>query len=202
MIHEAFMGRNPSHFHVNSLVKAYIFSESLLWSAWNFITPIFAVFVVNNISNGNIEVAATGYSVYLISRVIFELIAGRFLSNTDDRKKLIVAITGISILSFAYIGFALSNTLIPFFLSYIIVGIGFGIASPAKNSLFAMHLDHNKEATEWGIADASTFICTALAAVLGGFIATTFGFKTLFLIACVINVLSIIPYALHLTKAK
>lgn len=67
------------------------------------------------------------------------------------------------------------------FIAYAIAGVGLGIALPAKNSLFVLHLDKNKEATEWGIADTVCFICTAFAAILGGFIATDFGFDTLFI---------------------
>jgi len=196
------MGHNPSQFHVNSIVKAYIISESFLWSAWNFITPIFAVFVVNDIAGGSIEVAASGYSVYLVARVIFELLAGRYLMRTDDGKKLLVAIIGIICMSAGYLGFAISATVPMLFLSYSIIGIGLGIASPAKNSLFSLHLDKNKEATEWGIADAVSFICTAIAAVLGGFIATKYGFDTLFIIACIVNFISILPYAVYIKKGK
>ena len=44
MLKEQFIGRNPSHFQVNPVVKAFIVSESFLWSAYNFIVPIFAIF--------------------------------------------------------------------------------------------------------------------------------------------------------------
>jgi len=37
----------------------FIVSETFLWSAWNFITPIFAIFVVRNIQNGTLQIAAS-----------------------------------------------------------------------------------------------------------------------------------------------
>ncbi len=75
-----------------------------------------------------------------------------------------------------------------------------GIAAPAKNSLFSIHLDKKKEATEWGITDAVVFICMAPASVAGGFIANSYGFPNLFYLACVINILGIIPYTLWLRR--
>lgn len=197
MLKEKFLGRNPSHFVLNPIVKAYIISESFLWSAWDLVIPIFSIFVIKNIPGGTIQNAAVAYSVYLVSRVIFELISGRYLSQTKDRQKFSVTIAGMVCLTLAYLGFAFSSSMITVYVFYGLLGIGLGIASPAKNSLFSIHLDKNKEATEWSLADGATFICMALATALGGFIATVYGFQALFLVAAIINLLGTIPYLLY-----
>lgn len=202
MLREKFLGRNPSHFHLNPIVKAYIISESLLWSAWDFITPIFAIFVLKDIGGGTIQVAAAGYSTYLVTRVIFELISGRILMKSDDKGKIFMTIFGITCLSIAYLGFAASSTIFHIFFFYFILGIGLGTAAPAKNSLFAIHLDKNKEATEWSLADAVAFICMAMATALGGFIAASYGFKFLFILAAVVNSISVLPYILLVNTKK
>ena len=56
---------------MNPLVKVFIASDIFLWSAWNFVMPIFAIFVISEIAGGNIEIAASAYSVFLITRVVF-----------------------------------------------------------------------------------------------------------------------------------
>ncbi len=195
---EKFLGRNPSHFNVNPIVKAYIISEALLWSGWDFVIPIFSVFIVTNIDGGTIQTAAAGYSIYLITRVMVEIISGRFLQKSNDKKKLIISLIGMSFLSVAYLGFAVSQNISMVFLFYSMLGLGLGIAAPAKNSLFAIHLDKNKESTEWSIMDAVCFICMALATALGGFVAVAYGFPTLFIIASIVNLLAMIPYILYL----
>lgn len=200
MLSEFFLGSNPSHFRPNKLVQAFIFSETLLWSAWNFVTPIFAVFVVEKIKGGNIEIAAFAFSAYLIARVIIEIISGELLTGKKDLIKLWVTIAGMILLTFAYIGFAFTNTIVLLFVFYLLTGIGIGIASPAKNSLFSMHLDKDKESTEWGAYDAVTYVGVALATALGGFIATEYGFRVLFLIAAIVNILGITPYVLYIRK--
>lgn len=202
MLREQFLGRNPSHFQINPLVKAYIVSESLVWSAWNFVIPIFAVYIVNDIQGGDIETAAMGYSVYLVGRVIFELLCGKFLAKSKDSRKLGVAAAGLFFMTIGYIIFIVSTTLLHVYIGYLFLGVGMGIAAPAKNSLFSMHLDKNKEATEWGIADGTQFMCMALAATLGGFIAGYFGFMTLFVMSAVVNTIGIIPYALFVFDEK
>lgn len=202
MLSDVFLGKRPSHFQINPFVKAYIISELFLWSAWEFVMPIFALFVVSDIAQGNVQTAAFGYSIYLITRVLFELISGRYLYKTGDRKKLLIAIGGIFCLSIAYIGFSFSTSIIMLFSFYFVLGMGLGIASPAKNAIFSIHLDKNKESTEWGITDATSFTCMALATAFGGFFVHQFGFRPLFLLAAIINLLSIIPYALHLWMKK
>lgn len=200
MLRESFLGHNPSHFNVNPVVKAYIIADSFLWSAWNLITPIFAVFFVDNINSGSIQLAATGYSIYLISRVVFELLTGPYLAKSSDRKKFISTALGMTLLSVAYLGFSISTEIFQVYIFYAVAGMGLGIATPAKNSLFSMHLDKNKETTEWGVSDAISFVCMALATALGGFIAGEFGFVILFYVAAIVNILGIIPYIPFLAR--
>lgn len=200
MLREQFLGKNPSHFQINPIVKSFITSETFLWSAWNFVTPIFAIFVVSNIQGGDVQIAASAFSVYLIARVFSELLSGRYLLKKTDRDKFAITIIGILFISLSYIGFAFSRTILFLFIFYAIAGIGLGIASPAKNSLFSTHLDKNKEPSEWGIYDAVTFIGMALATALGGFIAGQYGFQFLFFLASIINLLGIFPYLLYIRR--
>jgi MFS family permease len=194
MLKEQFIGRNPSHFRLSNIVEAFIISETFLWSAWNFVTPIFAIFVVNSIKGGNIQIAASAYSVSLIARVIFEIITGKYLNNKTDWNRLHLVILGMIVMSVAYLGFAFSHAIPLLFLFYILIGIGFGMASPAKYSLFTEHLDQDKATTQWSLYDAITLIGIASATALGGFIASLYGFTFLFILASIVNLLGIVPY--------
>lgn len=197
MLREQFIGRNPSHFQINKIVEAFIISETFLWSAWNFVTPIFAIFVVTSIKGGDIQIAASAYSVCLIARVVLEIISGKYLSHKTDSNKLYLTIIGIALMSLSYLGFAFSHSILSLFLFYILIGIGFGIASPAKYSLFTDHIDKNKATTEWSLYDAITLIGIALATALGGFIASQYGFTVLFILASIVNVLGTVPYIFY-----
>jgi len=187
-----------SQFVVNPIVKAFIISESLLWSGWNLVIPIAALFIADSVRGGNIQIAATGYSVYLTVRVIFELISGKYLARSSDRHKLFAASVGVVLTSISLFLFAFSSSVLGVFISYAISGLGFGIGAPSKNALFSIHLDKDSETTEWGVADGFTYICMALATALGGFIAEQFGFKLLFIVAGSVSLLGCIPYLLNI----
>jgi MFS family permease len=98
------------------------------------------------------------------------------------------------VMSVAYLGFAFSHAIPLLFLFYILIGIGFGMASPAKYSLFTEHLDQDKATTQWSLYDAITLIGIASATALGGFIASLYGFTFLFILASIVNLLGIVPY--------
>jgi MFS family permease len=200
MIKEIFIGRRPSHFHINPVVKAFIISEILLWSSWNAIIPIFAIFAATKIPGGNTEIAAASFSAYLIVRVIFELISGKYLSKSNDAQKIAISVLGIILLSVGYIGFALTREISSLFIFYGVIGVGLGIASPAKNCLFSSHLDKDREVTEWSMYDGLVFMGMAMAATIGGFVANRYGFAFLFYLVAATNILSIIPYLLYSKK--
>ena len=105
-------------------------------------------------------------------------------------------------MSSAYMGFAFSHTVFEMFLFYAMAGMGLGIATPAKSTLFATHLDKHKEATEWGVTDAIGFICMAISTMIGGMVANWFGFTTLFLVAAAVNLLGIVPYLKFMPRGK
>lgn len=197
MLKEQYLGHNPSHFVMNPIVKAYIASESLLWSGWYLAIPLLSIFVIKNIPGSTIEQAGFSFSIYFISRVIFELTSGRYLRGSTDKQKFSVTVAGMICTSIAYVGLAFSSNILHIYFSFAVAGVGLGIATPAKSSLFSVHLDKNKESTEWSLADGAQFTCIALATALGGFIANTFGFEALFLIAAVINLIATIPYLLY-----
>ncbi len=202
MIKEIFIGRKPSEFHMNGIVKAFIISEIFLWSSWNAIIPIFAIFAATKIPGGNTEIAAASFSCYLIVRVIFELISGRYLSTSKEIEKFIISIVGIILISVGYLGFAFTQSIVSLFFFYGVIGMGLGIASPAKNSLFSTHLDKNKEVAEWSMYDGFVFMGMAMAATIGGFVAHGYGFTFLFYLVATTNLLSIIPYILYAKKRK
>jgi MFS family permease len=201
MIREMFFGKTPSDFKIDSVIKAFIIAEMFLWSAWHAVAPIIAIFAAN-LPTGNIQTAASAYSVHLISRVVFELSSGRMLMGSGEKKKFFLTILGLSILSVGYLLFMASSTVIMFYIAYAITGVGMGIASPAKNSLFATHLDKDKEAMEWSLLDGVVFFCMAIASTTGGLIANYYGFQFLFGLSAIISTISILPYLLYIKRNK
>lgn len=187
---------------MNPIVTAFIFSEAFFWSAWNFITPILSVYVVTTLPNGNIKTAAFGFTLYLFVRIIIELIVSNYMKFTSDKKRMFTDATGMVILSLCYLLIAFLPSLLTFYIFFIIAGISFGLSSPAKYSMFSLNLGRNQASKTWGTYDAVTFTGMGIATALGGVIANQYGFKALFIISSVVNLIGILPYLYYNYRHK
>ncbi len=189
--------KSAEYVNLNPFLRTYVVAEMLIWSSLNFVTPIFALYVAT-LPSGNIEVAAAAVTVFLVVRVVAELLSGVYSAKASEHKKIIITLFSVGLISLGYLGFSFANSIDLIYLSYGLIGAGLGFATPAKNTLFSSHLDRNKETVEWGLMDASVLIFMALTATLGGYIATNYGFVTLFYTAAVVNILGVIPFLIYL----
>ncbi len=185
---------------VNKLVRTFIISETLLWSGWNFIYPIIALFIVERIKGAGVETVATAFSVYLITRVVAELVSGRSVGKSALKAKVWTVIIGQIVLSFAYLGFIFASNVSTLFVVYALIGIGLGSSMPAKLGIFSTHLDKNKESKEWSYYNATSLLGMAVSGIIAGIIAQDFGFDVVFVVASFINLLGVIPYFFFFKK--
>ncbi len=180
--------------NLHPVVRAFIFSEILFWSGWNFIIPIISVFVVSELPNATVQTAASAFTIYLIVRIITELFVSRRIKTVTNRGRIIVDCIGMIILSAAYFGMAFIHTVNALYLFYAIAGFSFGLSSPAKLALFSTNLEKNSESNSWGTYDALVLIGMAISTTIGGYVANNYGFGTLFLLASIVNLLGVLPY--------
>lgn len=198
------MGNARKHlekFKINSVVKAFILAEMLLWSGWNFIMLFFSIYITR-LPGGTVQHAATATSIYFLSRVIFGLTSGRLLVKKSKEYKFAITIIGMSIVTICYIFMSQKTRMLDIFILFGGIGAGLGLATPAKNSLFSSHINKDKESLTWSALDAGVFISLAITTSIGGILINNYGFSSLFLIAAGINTLAIIPYLLYLQQWK
>ncbi len=187
---------------MNPIVVAFIFSEAFFWSAWNFISPIISVFVVSTLPDGSIRTAAFGFTLYLLVRVISELVVSNYMVFLSDKKRMVTDVCGMILLTMSYLIIAFIPNLITFYIFFIIAGMSFAISSPAKLSMFSLNMGRAQASRTWGMYHAIIYTGMGIATALGGVIADSFGFKTLFIIASIVNIIGIVPYWVYNSKHK
>ena len=168
---------------VNSLVKVLTYSDVLIISGWGLVSPIFAVFVAEQIPGGNIELVGLATSVYLVLKSFLQIPVARFIDKhrgeTDDL--LIMALGTLVVSTVPFLYYHISSA-IQLLLIQIVYGIGAAMITPGWNAIFTRHIDSHREAQEWSLYNSMVNLGAALAGALGGFLAEKFGFQTLFLV--------------------
>ena len=84
----------------------------------------------------------------------------------------------------------------------IIFGISTAIGTPAFDSLYSKNLQKGKFASQWGTWESMYAITVGIAAIIGGLIAQTYGFKVLFIVMLIISILSFISSLFLIKKRK
>ncbi|NOX71201.1 MAG: MFS transporter [Candidatus Micrarchaeota archaeon] len=179
-------------------LKILLSSSGLFMLAGGLFGPIYAVFVEN--IGGDLLTAGAAYSAFAVAAGIMIFLLGR----VEDRSRYqeIFVIAGFSINCTGYLGYIFVSNPFQLFIVQIIFGIGEAISTPAFDGLYSKHLDKGKYASEWGIWESMQWILTAIAAGAGGFIASAYGFRILFIMMLLLSIAGLVVSSLLLHRRK
>jgi len=188
--------RSPVH----DFVKAFLISDSLLYSALNIVTVLFALFTTTKVKGGSIEAATYALSASYVVRVFTELMMSRHISPRSERGKVLTIVLGMLAISAGYLGFAFSHQVDPLYVWWIIAGFGWGLALPTKLAVVSLHINKEQSNEEWSMNDALNMSLIAVTTALTGYLVSHFGIRPLFVVAALLNLLGALPYALYLRR--
>jgi len=178
---------------VNKIIKTLVVGDILFFSAFGLVSPIFAIFITNQIAGATIATVGFAATVNLLVRALLQMPIARYIDKKkgekDDFFFMIFGSTLISIVPFLYI---FIETPIQLYLAQVVLGIGGAVANPGWYAIFTRHIDKNKEGTEWTLENVGVGLAAAAAAALGGVLAKNFGFQNLFLIMGIIALVGVI----------
>lgn len=179
--------------HVNPVIRFLTYSDILMMSGWGLISPILAVFITEQIPGGSIEVAGLASTIYFLTKSLLQIPVARYIDNkqgeNDDFKVMILGSLFITLSAFLYM-FVKSPTHL--YIVQFIYGIGGALSFPSWNALFTRHVDKHEEGLEWSLYYTSIDTGAALAAGLGGFLASHFGYNYVFIAVGVSSLLGTI----------
>lgn len=178
-------------------IKVLLISDAWINLALGMIGPIYAIFVEE--IGGDILDASWAYSVYMMTAGIVMYLLSRWEDRTKHKEKFVVlgyALTSLGCLMyfFVYNQFTLLAT-------QVILGLSMAILDPAFDAIYSHYVKVKEEASNWGIWEAMSYVVTAVAAVIGGYVADYFGFKILFFIMFVVSMLGTL-HSMHLYRGR
>lgn len=166
---------------MNKIIKILILSDLALISGFGFINPIFAIFLTQRITGGDVEVAGYAAAIYWITMSLVVIPFGRFLDKNHGEKDDIWFIVVGNLLA-AFVVFAYIFSYLPWhiYLLEIIYAIGMGMNISGYTGMFTRHIDRGKESFDWSVRAALAGMGAGITGALGGIIANYFGFNVLF----------------------
>ncbi|PIR94080.1 hypothetical protein COT97_03270 [Candidatus Falkowbacteria bacterium CG10_big_fil_rev_8_21_14_0_10_39_11] len=174
------------HFKINIVVKVLIVSDFIVISSSNILSPIFAIFIAEQVPGGSIEAAGLAVAIYAMTKSIFEVPVGIFI----DRKKgelddLYMSFFGTLLQGVVYFSFVFVGNVWHLLILHAVLGFASAVAYPGWYAIFTRHVDDHKQGFEWSLYDVILGFGAAGAAAVGGFIAVKWGFNSIFIIvAC------------------
>jgi predicted MFS family arabinose efflux permease len=180
---------------LNKIIKTLIISDFFLNLGWGLLSPVFALFILENITKNDslkaAEVAGLAAMFYWISKSFIEIPIGYLLDKKHGEKDDFWFMTiGVFIMTIVPIGYLFSSEPWHIYLFQVVHAVGMAMALPSWLAIFTRHIDKGKEGFEWGVETTSIGLGAGIAGGLGGIICSFWGFTTLFILVAILNFVS------------
>src|SRR3989339_188444 len=182
-MHLRMVARSIKHFNINPIIKILILSDLVIWSSYNLLAPVFAIFITRQIPGAGLESVGIAASLYFITKAICEVPVGVTLDRIKgERDELYSAMLGTILTAGVYFSYIFVSEVWHLYLLQVLLGVSAALAFPGWYSIFTRHVDKTKQAFEWSLYDICMGVGIAFASALGAFIADKFGFQSLFVV--------------------
>lgn len=186
---------------INKVIKVLILSDFFINSAWGLLSPIFAIFILQDIVSGNLakaaEVAGFASLSYWGVKSVLQIPIGRYLDrNHGELDDFWFMFIGTLLTALVPLGYLISYLPWHIYFFQVIHAIGMSMLIPSWYAIFTRHIDKTKEAFEWGFDSTVLGIGTGITGAIGGVMAAVFNFNIIFMITSVLNIVSAITLLL------
>ncbi|QQR84020.1 MFS transporter [Candidatus Peregrinibacteria bacterium] len=178
-------------------IKILLVSDGWVNLALGMIGPIYAIFVEE--IGGDILDASWAFSTYMFTAGIIMYLLSKWEDKAKHKEKFVVA--GYALTSLGCLMYFFVHNQATLLLTQAVLGLSVAILSPSFDAIYSHYVKASEEASNWGIWEALSYIATAIAAIIGGYIANSFGFKTLFVVMFIVSLFGTIQsFALYRGK--
>ena len=201
---------------INTAIKTLLIFVFLFNIAAGLYMPIIAIYVTQHIVGATLTVLGISIAIYSIVKSIFQIpIARRLDIQKGEKDDFFVLLFGILMAILYSLGFIFIKSTWQLYILEIFIGIADACIMASYYAIFSHHIDKDSQGFEWSLFSVGGLtISAAIGGMAGGFIATNFGFDTVFILSAIFNSLAaamliiLFPYikdfrqAIHRGKLK
>jgi len=169
-------------------VKMLLLTNGLILFAVGLFGPLYAVFVEE--IGGDLLTAGLAYGLFAFSAGFLIFLVSKWEDRVKHQEKLIVA--GYALQTLGFLGYLFVQSPLHLFIVQVVFGISLSISIPAYDGVYTRHLDKRKLASGWGAWEGMFWMVAGVSGVAGGYIANTYGFRTLFIIMFALSLIALL----------
>lgn len=181
---------------INKIIKTLISSDVVLNAGWGLLGPVFAIFIVEKITIGDVQGAAkvAGFAslVYWLVKSFLQIPIGIYLDKSHSEKDdFWFMVLGTFLAGFVPFGYLIASLPWHIYICQVIQAIGMAMVIPSWSAIFTRHIDKGQEAFEWGVRSTSFGFGLGIAGAVGGLMVAILGFKVVFVLVGAFTFLSV-----------
>ena len=171
----------------NAVVRRFIIADLVWLAGWGLISPIFAVFVLQQIEGATVITLGIAAALYWTLKSIIQIPVALAIDRTpSERDDYIVLVISLILAGLTAFSFILVRTTWQLYIVEVLHAISFALYVPSWNGIFARHLDKEHRALEFALDSAAVGIATGIAGLVGSIIVKELGFSTLFFMTAIL----------------
>jgi MFS family permease len=178
---------------INKSIKILLFFLFMINTAAALWTPIFSVYILNNIIGATLGTIGLLSVFYSVVRSVVQIPVARYLdSKAGEKDDFVVIFTGIFIASICSFALLFIHQIWQLGGIQILWGIADACTMAAYYSIFSHHIDKKSAAFEWSLYSVGGItIAMSVGGLIGGFAAQYYGFPIIFIAAGCMNLFAL-----------
>jgi hypothetical protein len=182
---------------INRVMRAYIYWDLVINSAWGFLAPVFTIFLLEKIAGGNViegvKIAGFATLAYWITKSILQIPIGNYLDkNHGEIDDFWFYVVGTIMTALVPIGYLFSYLPWHIYALQVFHAIAMSMVIPASYAIFIRHTDKGREAYESSLDSTLLGVGVGITGALGGIMAAYLGFTLLFLLTSLLNLVAVL----------
>jgi len=195
---------------INGAIRTLLVFVFLFNVAAGLYMPIIAIYVNQHVIGATLAVLGISIAVYSITKSVFQIPIARMLDITKgERDDFYILLLGILMAIVYSLGFLFVRDVPHLYMLEIFAGVADACNMAAYYAIFSHHIDKDSQGFEWSLFSvAGMTVSAAIGGVLGGYIASNYGFSSVFILSACFNILAattlilLFPYVRNFRHAR
>lgn len=182
---------------VNRVMRAYIWWDLVINSAWGLLGPVFSIFLLEKIAGGNLaegaKIAGFATLAYWLAKAFLQIPIGNYLDkNHGEIDDFWFYVVGTIITAFIPLGFLFATAAWHIYVLQVIHAVAMSMVIPSSYAIFIRHTDKGREAYESSLDSTLLGLGAGVAGAAGGIMAGYIGFTVILLLTSALNFMAVL----------